>query len=986
MTDLAARLASALADRYVIQRPLGRGGMATVFLARDLKHDRDVAIKVLDPALSAAISGERFHREIQIQAKLRHPHVVTLIDSGDADGLLYYVLTYVEGESLRERLTRAPLELNEALRIWREVVDGIAYAHRHGVAHRDIKPENVLLSEGHALVADFGVAKVLSSAPESGAHNATLTAVGLAVGTPAYMAPEQVAGGEVDHRADVYALGILGYEMVARRPPFVSSSMQSLFAAQVAEEPTPLERLQPNVPSDLAAIIHRCLRKNPGDRWSSADELLAAIDGMATGATSSGSGLARFTATPRSRRRVAIGGAAALAILGVAGYAIASEQSRVRRTREVALPAVRRLTDARIGDSAFLVASEARRVLPRDRELEQLWRRNMWTLPASTIPEGARVSWTAYRGDTSAWTPADLANGDSLALPAQPGASAAFVLLKIEKPGFATLMLPLTAARAHRGPIQLDSAAGADTMMARIPPTTVQLATVEGVTRRVTMSAFAIDRFEVTNDEFRKFVDGGGYITKELWDPFVSEGRRVAWEEGVRRFTDRTGRPGPATWEGGSFPRGQERHPVSGVSWYEAAAYARFAGKRLPTIHQWRTAAGFAGSAWIAARSNYESDASRPVGAGGMGPYGTFDMAGNVREWCVNLDARGARRHILGGGWKDFPWAFSDRSTNDPFDRSPANGFRLVRSLERDSNTALLDAPAPRGERDYTQAQPVSDAEFRAFAPIYDYDHTPLNVRVEVRDSSNADWIRETVTFDATYGERIMAHVVLPKRARPPYQTVVFLPGGNAFSPGPSEVLLQFLPFLPNSGRAVIYPVLRNTFERITDPAMFASGAVHNMSGELMGPNTYRDQLVMMMKDLRRTVDYLATRSDIDSTKLAYLGYSWGARIGPIALGVERRFKLAVLHIGGLMTAPRRPEVDEFNFLPRVRVPTLVLSGRYDDVFPLDRTVLPFVQLLGTPAESKRHMVYPTQHFLPRDQQIAETLNWLDAHFGTVAR
>src|SRR5688572_21954564 len=288
MTDLAARLASALADRYVIQRPLGRGGMATVFLARDLKHDRDVAIKVLDPELSAAISGERFHREIQIQAKLRHPHVVTLIDSGDADGLLYYVLTYVEGESLRERLTRAPLELSEALRIWREVVDGIAYAHRHGVAHRDIKPENVLLSEGHALVADFGVAKVLSSAPESGARDATLTAAGIAVGTPAYMAPEQVAGDEVDHRADVYALGVLGYEMVARHPPFVSSSAQALLAAHVTEEPTPPEQLQPNVPSDLAAIIHRCLRKNPGDRWSSADELLAAIDGMASGATSSG--------------------------------------------------------------------------------------------------------------------------------------------------------------------------------------------------------------------------------------------------------------------------------------------------------------------------------------------------------------------------------------------------------------------------------------------------------------------------------------------------------------------------------------------------------------------------------------------------------------------------------------------------------------------------------------------------------------------------
>ena len=985
MPDLAARLASALGDRYTIQRELGRGGMATVYLARDVKHDRDVAIKVLDPELTAAISGERFHREIQIQAKLRHPHVVTLLDSGDADGLLYYVLTYVEGESLRERLARAPLDPGEALRLWREVVDGIAYAHRHGVAHRDIKPDNVLLTEGHALVADFGVAKFLS-APTDGAGG-TLTGVGIAVGTPAYMAPEQIAGtADVDHRADIYALGVLGYEMIARRPPFVATSAQSLFAAHITEPPPRLEQLDPNVSPRLAAIIHRCLEKDPDARWRSADELLAALDSAVTPIPGErGSVSQRVTRSPRSGRQLGIGVAAAALVLGATGYAIAREQSRVRWAREVALPDVRRLTDARVADSAFLVANAARRILPRDAELEQLWRRNMTTVPASAVPAGARIFWTAFRGDTASWIPADAAENDSIRLPVQPPVSAAFVVLKIEKRGARTVLLPLTALRAARVAIALDGA-GTDTAMASVPVGPVLLATTAGETRTVEMGAFAIDRFEVTNEQYKRFVDAGGYTQRELWDPFAGDSRPIPWDVGIRRFTDRTGRPGPATWEAGSFPSGQERFPVSGVSWYEAAAYARFAGKELPTIHQWRTAAGFAGSAWILPRSNFESDRARAVGLGGMGPFGTFDMAGNVREWCINAEAHGSRRHILGGAWNDNSWAFSDRSTADPFDRSPTNGMRLVRNIGQDSNTAILTAPAPRGVRDYSRERPVSDAEFRSLAHLYDYDRGPLNARIERSDSGGADWIRQTVSFETAYGERMPAHLLLPKRARPPFQAIVFGPGANGFNGGPSEVLLTSLPFLLHSGRAVMYPVLKNTFERLGSRETFATGAVHNMSGELIGPNTYRDQIVMMMKDVRRSVDYLTSRPDIDSTKLAYLGYSWGARVGPIALAIEPRFRVGLLHLGGLMTAPRRPEADEFNFLPRVKVPTLVMSGRYDDVFPFDRTVEPYFRLLGSPAEQKRHVVYPTQHFLPRDQQIAETLNWLDKYFGAPRR
>jgi cephalosporin-C deacetylase-like acetyl esterase len=305
-----------------------------------------------------------------------------------------------------------------------------------------------------------------------------------------------------------------------------------------------------------------------------------------------------------------------------------------------------------------------------------------------------------------------------------------------------------------------------------------------------------------------------------------------------------------------------------------------------------------------------------------------------------------------------------------------------VKIVDRDTNASLLAGPVPRGERDYDSEHPVSDGEFRALARLYDYDRAPLNARVEQVDSSHADWIRETITFDATYGERMKAHLLLPRRGRPPFQTVVFIPGGNGFNPGPSDAQISSQPFLSGSGRAVMYPVLKNTFERITDRANFAAGAVHNMSGEMLGPNTYRDEIIMMVKDVRRAVDYLTTRPEVDTTKLAYLGHSWGARVGPIAIAVEPRFRVALLHLGGLMTAPRRPEADEFNFLPRVKVPTLLLSGKYDDVFPLEHMVLPYYRLLGSAPDQKRHVVYPTQHFLPRDQQIAETLNWLDRFFG----
>ncbi|MEO8226765.1 MAG: protein kinase [Gemmatimonadota bacterium] len=280
MTTVLARLSAALADRYRIEREVGAGGMATVYLATDLRHDRPVAVKVLRPDLSASIGSERFLQEIRIAARLGHPHILPLHDSGEADGLLYYVMPYVPGESLRQRIAReGELPVPDAIRILRDIADAIAYAHQYGVVHRDIKPENVLLSGRHALVADFGVAKAVSEAT----GRSRLTTAGVALGTPSYMAPEQaVADPHVDHRADIYAIGIVAYEMLAGEPPFTGASPQQVLAAQVTEAPRPLTARRPAVPPVLADAIMRCLEKKPADRWQSAGELLGAIEAAQT--------------------------------------------------------------------------------------------------------------------------------------------------------------------------------------------------------------------------------------------------------------------------------------------------------------------------------------------------------------------------------------------------------------------------------------------------------------------------------------------------------------------------------------------------------------------------------------------------------------------------------------------------------------------------------------------------------------------------------
>jgi pimeloyl-ACP methyl ester carboxylesterase len=408
-------------------------------------------------------------------------------------------------------------------------------------------------------------------------------------------------------------------------------------------------------------------------------------------------------------------------------------------------------------------------------------------------------------------------------------------------------------------------------------------------------------------------------------------------------------------------------------------------------VFHWRRAAlGCCTNGSLAAESNFSNEGPAPVGKyPGLSEYGARDMAGNVREWCLNEAAfRPGARLVLGGGWDDPNYAFADVATQSPWDRSRTNGFRLVTYLGEGKNLAAargpFEGPGSSG-RDYTREVPVGDAEFRIFQRLYDYDRRPLNATV-APGPSTPEWIGETVQFDAAYGkERVLAHLLLPRNGKPPYQTIIFWPGLSVL-PGPDApptsssayaggVLQFYLGPVGRSGRAVMFPILRGIFERPSE--------MRNVNPT--SSVAYRDATIQWVKDVRRSIDYLETRKDIDAQHIGYFGTSWGGMLGGLVPAVEPRLKVAVLHVAGLYFVRPLPEADPFNFLPRVRIPVLMLNGRYDDNFPYETSQIPMFRLLGTPPDQKQNRVYESGHLVPRSEMTREALAWYDRYLGPVS-
>jgi eukaryotic-like serine/threonine-protein kinase len=662
-------------------------------------------------------------------------------------------------------------------------------------------------------------------------------------------------------------------------------------------------------------------------------------------------------------------GAVVVAALG--GVGAVTKQSRdARWVTTVAMPEIVRLVDAARVDSAFMWYERALDRAPRDSALAALGERVARTSHYMSEIDGVEVAWAATdlpdEWHVVGTTPA------TIRLPRGP------IRVRFAREGYRTRLNMVSgapdsvrivlAADAAPNP-EMVSVSGGETFA--VMPGLSDLDPVD-------LGAYLIDRYEVSNREYKAFVDAGGYTDAQWWtEPIVENGRTLTEADRARRFVDRTGRPGPAMWEGGTYPAGAGELPVGGISWYEANAYARFVGKELPTIFHWTRAANTGAMALIVPQSVFGTNAPRPVGGNlGMSPAGTFDMAGNVREWIAN--AFGAQRFILGGGWTDQTYSFTDAYAQGPLDRSAINGLRLMKRMPTDSTPRTAWAPIARQFRDYAQERPVSDDVYRGLAGVFAYDRVPLDARVESVDSSHADYTMERITIATPYGrERMPIYVYVPRRGTAPLQAVVLYPGSGAFY----ETTRNDIRFIAgdaivNSGRIFVWPVYASQYER-----------EHTLESDSPRETAeYRDHVAMWVKDAQRTLDYLETRSDVDAAKFAYYGFSFGGRMAPIMLATDPRFKAAILAVAGLKMERTRPESDPLNYLQRVRIPVLMLNGEYDHFFPLETSQKPFLAMLGTPTAQKRHVVFKGGHSVPRTLLISESLKWLDTYLGPTGR
>ncbi len=955
--------------RYSILAPLGKGGMGSVYSARDEKLQRTVAIKVLSPdILTTPEARRRFRKEALALAKLSHPNIAIVYDVGEQDGVDYIVMECVPGEPLSTRLLNGPLSVGDATSIVHQVAQALEEAHANGIIHRDLKPANVIITpRGQAKVLDFGIAKLvgpLAASPE------TLTHPNVLIGTPRYMSPEQAQGKDVDARTDIWSLGVLYYEALTARAPFRGADVLTVFRAIVDEQPEPIRKLRPDTPAPVERIVTRALQKNPNDRYATAADFSRDAADVLTGMSGN---IQRERAAARSRTRwLALTIAAVVALAIGLGFWYYHHVTVTRWAREDAPPQIDRLQDRKKPLAAFLLLTKARAALPSDAHLQQVNDTTTTHVAVNSSPVGALVRIQDYLTPDGPWYTLGKTPIQSALIPQ------GYFRWKLSSPGVQDLVAaPETTSQMH---FILPTKASVPPGMVEVPAQTWgDYISFIGWMGPYRLPAFFVDRLEVTNAEYQRFVDADGYTRQQYWtEPFAGDGHSLTFTEAMARFRDTTGRPGPSTWIGGHFPEGQANLPVTGISWFEASAYAAFVGKQLPVAAQWFEIAPPYLSRYIVQQSNLGGDALKPVGTlAGVGPFGTYDTAGNAREWTANT-VDGDLRFILGGSWKSPTYLYYSPEALSPFDRSDTNGFRCVKNASPLAPELLK--PVARVQRDFTTFHTVPNDVFHAYTLLYAYPKTPLHATEDGIVAQTIDWTEEKVSYDAGYeGQRMSAYLFLPKNVKPPYQTVLFFPSARVlFLPESKDSLVlgdvKFFDYIIQSGRAVMYPVYEGTYDRRLREALPSASQSITLT-------THH------YKDAARSLDYLATRNDIDSTRLAYLGVSMGAAEGVIITSLlQDRLRTAILLDGGYFLDPAPPGADPADFAVRMKKPVLMVNGRYDFTFPLTKAQDPLFNMLGTPPAEKRHVVLDTPHDVTeqRPQLIQAVLNWLDTYLGRV--
>ena len=672
-------------------------------------------------------------------------------------------------------------------------------------------------------------------------------------------------------------------------------------------------------------------------------------------------------------------------LLIVAGLAVGGwwySGKDVRWARDTAIPDIEALLESGDLESAYAIALKVDASISGESEMVEIWNSIGWKTSIQSEPPGATVFRRAYDRPDLEWRELGQTPLHDIHVPF--GVS----LLRIEADGYLPLQRSIGGGMSIMVDLPLEEEPEAGFIS--VNPEKYVLETSEslpdGFVRVPGWTAlldgemhkfrdFFLGRYEVRNSEYQEFIDAGGYRRRDLWEhKIVSDSGELTFDEATALFVDSTGRPGPATWVGGAYPDGEDDYPVAGISWYEAAAYARFAGYELPTVYHWRRAFAVATLAWELQASNVDTEKPASVGEyASIGWTGTYDMLGNVREWCSNAAPDG-QQVIVGGAWDDATYMIENSVSIPhslaPMDRSSRNGIRLA--LTNDEGRLVGLAREPVSPHEPTSIpDPVSDEVFAAQLSNFEYDHSELNAVIE-ETIDFRHWSRQRVSIDTSDGSgRIPVYLYLPKRESSRYSAVMYWPGASAFVFDSLDQSRFQLDFLLRNGRAVVMPILNGMYERRA--ATWPDWS--SQSG--------RDLAIEQVREFRRVIDYLETRPDIAFEDLGYSGFSWGGRVGAILMAVEDRLKVAVLNQAGINPGVH-PDIDVVHFLPRVSVPVLHFSGRYDTDFRFETSSKPFFERLGTPAEHKRHVVEPTGHFVSPAVVKGEALDWLDKYLGPV--
>ncbi len=1010
---------------FEVIRLLGIGGMGEVYLAKDLRLNRQVALKILPPnSITDPNATKRFLREAQAAASLEHTHICTIHEIGEENDLSFIVMQFFEGETLAEKIKRSPLKPQEALRFALQIADALDEAHSHGIIHRDIKPANIIITPSNsAQVLDFGLAKkVLYDPADSESSLKTfLSQPGLIMGTVSYMSPEQVRGGEADVRSDLWSLGVVLYEMLTGKTPFTGANSVEKLAAVLYQEPD-----QQDVPAEIAGILKKALQKAPEDRYQTADEMIVELKrqkqeldfeeqlkmhvSIAPGDKVLSEKMSQILSGQAGRKissgkkkqavkigRMIFSGVLAVALVFGGWYLwkfwrVMQAQENLRRMEELA--------KEEKNFEAYDLARQVEQVLPGNEKLAMLLPTISDSLSITSEPAGAKVYLRRFSPDANGKFPQREFVGETPISDLRIARGQ--YVLQVEKEGFAIFERSISGTIPRIGgsfiespplnlSVKLFENEKLPAKMVFVPGGDYSLVNWSRPTEtKVALNDYFIDKYEVSNQDFKEFISAGGYLKKEFWKfPIRKDGRLITWEEVLREFKDKTGLPAPRSWSEQNFPAGRADHPVTDITWYEAAAYAEFRGKKLPTVFQWEKAArdgafdarynalpwGFIKQGETTdRRANFRGTGTMPVTEMefGMSPFGCYNMAGNVSEWCVNQSPEGFV--TSGGAWNDLTYSFGDYGEYPGIYSSNRIGFRCVLNSSDTQGDQGGGVLPPAETPDY---QPSSESDFKVWLTHYSYDKTPLSAKITETLETN-DWRRETISFTGEDGEPAMAYLYLPKNFAKPLQVLHYVPPGDVvrgLRPLPDSVEMFLTPLI-KSGRAVFTVVLKGYVGRPYPP---------NYSPPDNSTVESRKQVVNWITDLRRGVDYLETRDDLDRQHLTFLGISNGANLGLLLTAVETRYKYSVFVSAGLEPQVKTwiAETNYINFASQSRQTKLIVNGRYDETFPYNSDARPLFKLLREP---KKIMTYDGGH-IPTVEYFSTTVNsWLDETIGSVNR